>query len=360
MKKIVRIFIALLVVAGIVAGAIKLVKKRRAEDMNTPTAKIYPLVVQALEPTKGHIKTTLKYLAMVKNDKNVLINSKFAGKIKEIKKLGSKVKKGEVVVKIDDTNLKAKLKEINNQIKSIKSLINADKINLSTLIDTHKRTQKLLQVNMASIEQYNIEKSKIASLKAKLKADIEKLNSLKATKNSLINELTYTEIKSPISGIVSAKFLNKGDNTFPGKPILKITSNEGNYLFIPLAKPYKEIIYKNKTYKLIPLNLTFNGVPAYKANVNVEDKSLIEGEKVDIKVVTFDGKATLIPFNSLLTINGKNYVFDTDGNPIEVTILAKGEEGVVIKEDLGNKLILKANPDILLKIKAGYPVKIKG
>ena len=356
MKKIIKISIALIVVIALVLGAVKLVKKRKAEDANTPTAKIYPIAVKAITPKTGHIKTTLDYLAIVKNNKNTTITSKFAGKIKCIAKLGSYVSKGQTIVKIDDSNLKAQLKSINSQIASIKNLINADKIDLSTLIDTHKRTAKLLKVKMASIEQFDAEKAKIAALEAKLSADENKLKSLKANKNAILENLTYTEIKSPINGTISAKFLNKGDNVFPGKPILKITADKGNYLFMPLAKPYKEIVYKNKTYKLIPLNSTFNGVPAYKADIN--DNSLIEGEKVNVKVVTFDGNATLVPFNSILTINGQSYVFDTNGNPIKVTILAEGNEGVVIKEDLGNKLILKANPDILLKIKAGYPVKV--
>ncbi len=355
MKKIIKISIALIVIIALVLGAVTLIKKRKKEDANTPTAKIYPIAVEVIKPKKGHIKTSLDYLAIVKNNKNTTITSKFAGKIKCIANLGGYVRKGEVVVKIDDSNLKAQLKSINSQIASIKNLINADKINLSTLIDTHKRTAKLLKVKMASIEQYNAEEAKIASLKAKLSADESKLKSLKANKNAILENLTYTQIKSPVNGIISAKFLNKGDNAFPGKPILKITADKGNYLFMPLAKPYKEIVYKNKTYKLIPLNSTFNGVPAYKADI--EDNSLIEGEKVNVKVVTFDGNATLVPFNSILTINGENYVFDTDGNPIKITVLAQGNEGVVIKENI-NKPILKADPDILLKIKAGYPVKV--
>ena len=354
MKKIIKISIALIVVIVIVLGAVTLVKKRKAEDAHTPTAKIYPIAVEVIKPKTGHIKTTLDYLAIVKNSKNTTVTSKFAGKINFIVNLGEKVKKGQTVVKIDDSNLKAELDSINSQIQSVKNLIEADKINLQTLIDTHKRTEKLLKVKMASVEQFNAEKAKIASLKAKLNADENKLKSLKANKRAVLENLTYTEIKSPLNGIVSAKFLNKGDNAFPGKPILKISAENGNYLFMPLAKPYKEIIYKNKTYKLIPLNSTFNGVPAYKADVN--DKSLIEGEKVNVKVITFDGNATLVPFNSILTINGQNYVFDTNGNPIKVTVLAEGNEGVVIKENL-NQPVLKANPDILLKIKAGYPIK---
>ncbi len=354
-KKLISWSIAILIIILLVIGAVKIVKKRKAEDAHTKTAVIYPINIPAALPKSGHIKTTLKYLAIVKNSQETTINSKFAGKINCIVPIGSFIKKGTIVVKIDNTPLKSKLKEINSNISAVKNGINADIINLQTLKDTHNRTKKLLKVKMASIEQFNLEKSKIADLDAKLKADREKLNSLFATKKEIKNDLTYADIKSPINGIVSAKFLNKGDNAFPGKPILKIAPEKGNYLFIPLTKRYKEIIYKNKIYKLISLHSTFNGIPAYKANI--DNPNLATGEKVNIAVVTFDGNATLIPFNSILSINGKNYVFNTKGNPIKIDILATGQEGAVVKQALPKILI--ANPDILLKIKAGYPVKVE-
>jgi len=355
MKKIVGISISILIVIGLIIGAVKLIKKRRAEDAKEKTAIIYPIKVPAITPKTGHIQTTLKYLAIVKNSKEVTINSKFAGKIKYVADLGNKVKKGDVIVKIDDTSLKTALKEVNSNIKAVKKLIDADKVNIAALKDTLYRTEQLLNVKMASIEELETQKAKLASLEAKLKADREKLYTLIAKRKDIKNDLTYAVITSPIDGIVSSKFLNKGDNAFPGKPIIKIASNEGNYLYIPLPKPYKEIVYKGKIYPLTPLNTTFNGIPVYKADVN--DKNLVVGEKVDIKVVTFDGDATLIPFNTLLSINGKNYVFDTNGNPIKVNILATGEEGVVVKNNLPQ--IIKANPDILLKIKAGHPITIE-
>ena len=354
--KAINFGVALLVVGGLVAGAVHLVKKRRAEDSKIKTATIYPVVVDSIIPKKGHVKTTLDYIALVKNNKDVVVNSKFAGQIKQIVNLGDKVSKGEVVVKIDDTTLRAKLNEINNQIKAITKAINADKINLQTLKETHNRTAKLLKVGLASVEQFNTEKAKIANLEAKLKSDLEKLKSLKDNKKAIINDLAYSEIKSPVDGIVSAKFLNKGDNVFPGKPILKIASTGGNYLYLPLVKPYKEIEYKGKTYPLIALNETFNGVPAFKSDVN--DKSLISGEKVDVRVVTFDGEGTLLPFDAILSVNGKSYVFDTNGNPIEVNVIASGKEGVVISNEINSPIIV-AKPDVLLKIKAGYPVKVK-
>ena len=242
MKKGIKIGIALIVVIILVLAAISLVKKRKKEDAHTKTATIYPLRIKTVSPKNGHITTTLNYLAIVKNSKNVIINSKFAGKIKCIAPLGSYVAKGQSVVKIDDTKLKANLNNIDSQINALKDVLDADKINIETLIANHERTKKLLKANMASIEQFNIEKAKIAFAKAKLKSDEAKLNSLKEDKKAILNDLNYAVIKSPVNGIVSEKFLNKGNNAFPGKPILKIASKNGNYLFIPLAKNYKEII----------------------------------------------------------------------------------------------------------------------
>jgi len=355
MKKKLIFLVVLVVVAGLIVGGVKLVKKRKAEDAKLQSATIYPLVVKAIQPKQGEIKTTLKYLAIVKNSKELVINSKFAGQIKYIANIGDKVQKGDTLVKIDDTMLKTNLAEINSNIKSIKDLISADKVNIAVLKDNMARTKKLLAVKMDSIEKYQNQKAKLASLTAKQKADEEKLKTLLSKKSNLENELTYTTIKSPIDGIVSAKFLNLGDNTFPAKPILKVSASNGNYLFIPLPKNYKEIIYKNKTYALTPLNTTFNGVPVYKADVN--DDTLINGEKINIQVVTFDGNATLIPFDTILSSNGENFVFDSDGDSMKVDILSTGKEGVVVQNHLPK--IIEANPDILLKIKAGYPIKVK-
>jgi len=352
--KIVKIGIGLIVVIAVVFGAVKFIKKRKQEDLKQPVATIYPIKVKAITPKKENVVLTLPYLAEVKNDKDVMINSKFAGKLLDVKELGAEVKKDELIAKIDDSDLQSKLKEINEKIKSLKSKLQAEYINLKNLKSTHKRTKQLLDVKMASIEQYQTEQSKIASLNAQIKADKNSIKVLKANKETILNNLTYTEIKSPIDGIVSAKFINKGDNVFPGKPILKLSSKQGNYLFITLAKPKKEIIYKNKTYSLEPLNLSVNGLLAYK--VKVDDNSLINGEKVNIDVIEFSGNGIKLPYDAILSIDNKNYVFTPQ--PQEVKIIAKGKDGVVIYGEL-NQDVIVAKPDILLRIKAGYPVKME-
>jgi len=357
--KILKIIILVILAAILAVSGIRLIKKRQSADEKLSPAEKIAIVVKTFQPKIENKTITLPYIATVKNDKEVLINSKFAGKILFIKNLGDIVKKGEIVAKIDASDLQAKLKEINYQINSVKNKISAENINLQNLIATHARTKKLLDAKMASIEQYQNEENKIATLKAQIKADKNSLKALYANKEAILNSLTYTTLKSPIDGVISAKMLNKNDIAFTGKPIMKITPQNGNYLFITLPKNYKSIIYKGNTYPLIPLNNTFNSLKTFKANVN--DLKLINGEKVNIKVVVYSGKGVFLPYDAILTINGKNYIFTADGNKAdikEINILAEGEKYALIDLNI-TKPVLVAKPDILLRVKAGQPVKVE-
>jgi len=357
--KILKIVIPVLLAVILAVSGMRLIKKRQSADEKLPPAEKIAIVVKTITPKTENRTITLPYVATVKNDSEVIINTKFAGKVLFIKNLGDEVKKGETVAQIDSSDLTAKLKEINSQINSVKNKLSAERINLKNLLATHARTKQLLDVKMASIEQYQSEESKIATLKAQIKADQNSLKALYANKDTIQNNLTYTTLTSPIDGTVSAKMLNKGDNAFMGKPILKITPKNGNYLFVTLPKTYKEIVYNNKKYPLTPLNNTFNSLKTFKAEVN--DSKLLNGEKVTIDVVEYSGEGVFLPYDAILTINGENYVFTVNGDKAsaqKVDILAQGEKYALIKQNITDPVVV-AKPDILLRIKAGYPVKVE-
>ncbi|WP_456470565.1 efflux RND transporter periplasmic adaptor subunit [Caminibacter sp.] len=356
--KLIKFFIAIVIAALIVAGGVKIIKKRKAEEAGIPKPAVYPIVVKTYQPKEENLLLTLPYLALVKNSNEVTVNSKFAGRIEFVKELGEKVKKGDIVVKIDSSDLKAKLKSVNENIKSLKAKLTAQNIALNNLKLTHKRTKELLNVKMASIEQYQNEESKLAELKASIKATKNAIKAANANKKAILQNLTYTVLKSPVDGVISAKFLNKNDNTFLGKPILKITSNKGNYLFLTLPENRKEIVYKGRIYPLIALNSTYNGLKTFKSEVN--DNTLLPGEKVNIDVVEFKGNATALPYNAILSVNDRHYVLIPQGNkalPQEIHILAEGKKVVAVREKINSPVIL-AEPDLLLKIKAGHPITV--
>jgi len=334
MKKIVKILIALAVVALLVLGGIKAVKAKREKEASQPPAKIYPVIVRAYSPVFAPVQLTLPYLATVINEKDVTLASRLPGRIEMIKKSGEYVNKGDIVAKVDTTEIDAK--------------ISSAKIALKNLLKTHERTKSLYRVKAASIEQLQKEESQIAALKAQIAA--------------LMNQRSYAILHSPASGVVAKSFEAEGAVVLPGKPLVKISAKQGFSLLVrtPDSVSPKALLFRGKRYELHTLGTTFHGLNEYKAYIDVA--GLTTGDRINVNVVVFDAKATKLPFDTLLNRNNETDVLVIKGDHAvakPVTILQSGQEGVAIAEDLnGTKLVL-AKPDILLRLLSGYKLKVK-
>ncbi len=348
MMKLLKIIIGLAVVVALALAGIKAVKQAKAKDASQPQAKIYPVVVSKLSPKISKVKLTLPYLAIVGNDKDVQLSSKIVARVMKIKKSGSYVKKGELIVSLDTT-------DIENNLISTKDQIKATNISLENLIKTHKRTQELLKVQGASIEESQKEENIIAKTKASL-------NALEQKKIGLENTLSYAQILSPVDGVISKTYLNKGSISAPGKPLVEIKSKNGFYLLVrvPNDLAIKGVEFNGKLHNVTPLGTTFNGLAEYKVYTN--DAKLISGDRVEVNVVTFNGDGQFLPFDAILNRDGKSYILVIQGdNAIqeEIHIVQSAQQGVIILENLENKQIVIAKPDILLKLTSGYKLKVK-
>jgi len=348
MSKIVKIGVGVIVVAGLVVGGVNAVKKARAKDANTPKAKIYPIVVSQISPHMSKAKLTLPYLAEVANDKDVKLSSRIAARIIHIKPSGSSVKKGEIVVKLDTTSIKSSLVSVEKQLQ-------AANIALKNLEATHNRTLELLKVQGASIEESQKEMTMIANTQAQIA-------SLKQKEIELKNNLSYATITSPVNGVISKTFSNRGALSAPGKPLVAISSKSGFYLMvrIPSDLPITGVEFQGKRYSATSLGTTYHGLSEYK--VYTGDTKLISGDRVEVNVIVFQQKAMLLPFDALLNKDGKNYVLVINKNKAqaqEVHIIQSAEQGVVVSENLEGNNIVLAKPDILLRLSSGYALKVK-
>jgi RND family efflux transporter MFP subunit len=348
MNKYVKIGIAVVVVAGVAVAGIKKVKEARAHDANLPQAKIYPIVVSTMTPKLQDVKLTLPYLAEVKNDQDVQLSSRIAARITYIKPSGSRVKKGEVVVRLDTTDIASSLKSVEGQIKAAQT-------SLSNLKSTHKRTLELIKVQGASVEESQKEENLIANTQAQLATLQQKAIELK-------NALGYATIISPVNGLISKTFASKGAISAPTRPLVAISSKDGFYLLVrvPTEMSIQGVKFDGKFYPATPLGSTFHGLAEYK--VYTGKTNLTSGDRVEVSVVVFNQKGILLPFDALLNRNGKSYVLEVANNRAtakEVHILKSAQQGVVVSENLQGKQIVVAKPDILLKLISGYALKVK-
>jgi multidrug efflux pump subunit AcrA (membrane-fusion protein) len=335
MKKLallIKILVALIVVAILVFAGKKAIEAKKAKESKTPVAKVYPIYVHTIKAHKEKVVLTLPYLATAKNANDLSISSKIPARVLSIKSSGDSVKKGEVIAKLD--------------ISDIKAQINSIKISLKNLLLTHKRSLALFKAKGLSIEQLQKEDNEIANLKSKLK--------------SLNNQLSYGTIISPIDGIVSQKIASVGEVAMPGKPLLNIKAKSGFYLLLRLSKELnaKDIIFNKKIYKLENLHSTYQGLAEYKAYV---DGKLNSGELVDVDVVVFDGDGYLLPFDAILNRDGKSYYFVAQKDKAiakEAKIVAKGEQGVILNSLKDGENIIVQKADILLKLLSGTKIAI--
>ncbi len=349
MKKNKKYWILAGVVLIIAATGILVIKRAKSREEKLPVAKEYAIVVSTIRPEVREVRLTLPYLALTRNDKDVKLVSRIASRINRVKASGSRVKKGEVVARLDNTS-------IQTGIKSVKAQITALETTLKNLEATHQRTLELLKVEGASIEQSQNEESKIAGLKSQLE-------SLKQKLSDLNNMLTYAVITSPVSGRISKTMVNVGDMAMPGHPIANVSAINGFYLLIrvPTSLRVYGVVFDGRTYEAIPLNSTFNSLAEYK--VYVDKKDMTTGNREEISVIVYEGKAMELPFDAILNRDGKSYVMVRDGDRAvaeSVNQVESGEEGVVVSNNgLSGKELVVAKQDILLRLLGGTSLKVK-
>ncbi len=357
MKKIVWILIGVL----LIGGGVVIIKKKKQALARVPPMKLYQQVVTTVTAGEQPILLTLPALAEVRSDQDVVLSSKLSARIISMVKSGDKVKKGQVVVTLDHEDLLAKKQAIDLQLDSLAAELSAQQVALDTELATHKRTKALLDARGASIEQYEAEKSKIASLRAGLKKLTSSKGVLEQNRREIANLLSYAVITAPIDGTVSATAANVGVIAMPGKPLLSIQADSGKYLLVRSADDIhpQAVILGGNTYPLTPLDHTFRGLDEYRADVQTASSS---GERLPVRLVVYQGNGILLPLNVLLQKEGQTLCFipvKGHARAVAVKVVASGTEGVVVEGiDPGQKVIA-AQPDILLKLLAGVPIELK-
>jgi len=331
------------------AIGILLIKSAVNKEEALPSAKKYAVVVSTISPQMEDVQLTLPYLAIIQNDKDVKLASKIASRVNYIKSSGSKVKKGDVIVELDNTSIKSNIQSVKSQVTALNTALN-------NLKSTHQRTLELLKVKGASIEQSQMEESKIAELESKVESMKQKLNELN-------DMLSYIVIKSPVKGRVSMTMVNKGDMAMPGHTVATLSAENGFYLLlrVPTSMEIYSVILNNKTYDAIPLNRTFNSLAEYKAYVDAEN--MTSGDRVEVEVIIYEGKGIKLPFDAILNRNGKSFVLIRKGNKAvvkEINIIQTGESGAVVNEKslIGQEIVV-AKQDILLKLLSGNSLMVK-
>ncbi len=351
--------LTILLIVALLIGAVVLVKTKMAANSATPAMEQYALSVKTFIPKEGNVTLSTPVLALVKNDYDASLSAKAPASVLYSAPAGTHVKKGEVIVRLDDRDLIAKKEALNSALTAAQNEEKAKALALEHEKESHKRTLELLAVKGASIEQSQAEISRIALLDADLNGVKSKQSQIKSDITNVNAQLDYATLRAPVEGVVGETFAAVGDVAAPGKPLASLRATRGGYLWVRVAlgTPAKTLLYENRRAPLHFLQNS-NGMDEYRADSAV---NLPSGARIEAKMVTFEGSGIFLPRETVLLKEGKAYVLAVEGHAAkahEISIVARGDEGFVTNS-VPNAPLALAKSDILLKLLGGASLAVK-
>lgn len=275
------------------------VKDKKEEETKIP--------VETTEVIQGSIMAKYSGSTTLEAEAEALVVAKVSGVMNKIfVEESDSVVAGQVLAKLDDEQYSLELA----QAKSI----------LEKLTNEFERNQSLLRNKIVSQETYEQTKSEYHTQKAAY--DIAKLR------------LNYTEIRSPISGIVSQRLIKVGNMVKEDQPTFQITDFDP--LLAVLHVPEKEMNklqvgypaslkadavldseFKGKILRISPI--VNAGTGTFKVTVEAKDKTrkLKPGMFTRVQIVYDTHKDTLlVQKNAILTEDSETWAFVVNSDSV--------------------------------------------
>jgi HlyD family secretion protein len=175
---------------------------------------------------------------MVTTDE-VILSSRVMGALEELKvREGDKVTKGELVAQIEPQEWEADL----NYYKSAEDVAvaqlaqaTADQENARL---TFEREENLYQTHVESVQNYDQARTAYDGARARVDSLNKQIFANRAQKEKSQVELAYTEIRSPINGIVDTRVAMQGEVVNPGQALVTIVDPDNLWVRADVEETY--------------------------------------------------------------------------------------------------------------------------
>ncbi len=264
---------------------------------------------------------------------------------------GAKVKKGELLAKINDKPLQAQLKKLEAQVPLAK--------------DRVYRQKKLLEKNAVSQEAYE----SVMTEYDKLMADIELVKS----------NIAQTELYAPFDGVIGLRQLSEGAYATPSTKVAKLSHVDALKIDFSIPEAYANEVkegtnivfrladnmgitreYHAKVYAVESAIDTETRTLSVRALFNNQSHNLIPGRYTSVTISRREiSNAISVPSQAIVPEMGRNIVYvyrNGKAQPVEITTGIRTEARVQAIEGLqmGDTLITSG----VMQLRTGSPVAI--
>jgi membrane fusion protein (multidrug efflux system) len=135
---------------------------------------------------------------------------------------GDQVTSGQLLVRLDSTDLMAQRNQALISLKLAKDDIRLAQVNLDKAQQDFERAKQQYQGKIIPTEQYEHSQNTLNAAQAEYKIAETKVGSADAQLNVINTQLNNTTIYSPMKGVVAKRWAFQGDVVQPGQPIFTI------------------------------------------------------------------------------------------------------------------------------------------
>ena len=265
------------------------------------------LASDALSSAKANFESSAKEQVLdgiVEAVKKSTLSAQVSGRVTEILfDVDDEVNKGDVILRIRDTEYKARLKNAKAALKEAKANLKDAQLELT-------RVTGLYKDKMVSESVFDKAKAQLKSSEARVTASESKITEAN-------EQLNNTNIRAPYSGIVVERHVELGETIQPGKAVMTGFSLEQLRIAVDVPQSYINAVRKHKAARLIPLssqekivavkNMTIFPFAdpqshTFHVRVNLDNgvKSLFPGMLVKVAFKVDETKRLLIPESAVV------------------------------------------------------------
>ncbi len=302
--------------------------------------------MQVIQPQK--LGDRVATVGTILPNEEVEIRSEGTGKIERIFfKEGTQVKKGELLLKINDAELQAQLLRAQNRLAMAER--------------QEKRQSRLFSENLISKEEYD--------------NSVNELNIAQAELQLIAAQLEKTEIRAPFDGIVGLRFVSEGSYLSPATPITTLQDIRVVKVDFKIPEKYAAAIQPGRKINFRvhgtsrqfvgTIYATDNKIDAATRTLHVlalspnPDGGLLAGAFVNVEVAFEEREALMIPAQALIPeLKGHRVFLYKDGKalsqPVEIGIRTDESVEITSGVQAGDTLITSG----ILQLRPGMAVRL--
>lgn len=329
-KKILTLSVIALVLVLTSGLMIKKSMAARTDQVSQPSkVSVETTLVKA-----GPISTSLSYTGTVVSNNDATISAKIMGRITSLPvKEGDRVKKGETLCVIDDSEYAGKL-------DTLRQRVNTAELNYNFLDQQLSKYKELFEAEAISEQNY---------LQYKLQRDVaaSQLEEAKFALREVEVSLSNAYIKAPFNGVVSSLQSQLGDMATAGKPILVLSDTNKLKAQVRVTETDMTAIKENAEVALasplLPQNLKSKVAKIYPSaepqahttvvEIPVPGSALKPGASVDVTFLTGHKEKTLVvPIGAVVEEKSGVFVYTVKDGKAAKTTVATGIKGDTMVE----------------------------